>query len=631
MSLRAKVLLFVIVVSLSFVGASWLVQRVIMLPEFARLEEREADADLQRVTEAVRRDLDFLARSANDYAAWDDTYQYVRTGSRQYESANLVAETYENLNLDLLAILRPDGSLVWGRERTAEGRLAAAPDLTDLVGRRLRSILPVSQPNSKHAGFLTTPRGTLLLGAAAITTTDRSGPVRGALIMARFLSDTVVSELGARTGIGLALKRLDALSPADRQVLAHLPSPGDVWRDDRDPGVLRSYTLLRDLEGGAGLLLRADLPRVVTGRARQAAGWATRVSLAAGVLMSLVTWLVLTRMIVNPLSRVTRHAVRVGAEGQLHARLALEGRDEIAILGREFDQMVARLEEAQRKLVDVAHDAGRAEIAQDVLHNVGNVLNSAHVAAGLVSRTLANSETRSLAMAVRIMEEHRDDLAQFLSRDERGRHLPAFLAEVGSALDGENELLRREMATVSDSLDHIREIVRAQGEHARAQPLLELNEPGRLVDQALALTADSFQRHGIRVERRGDAGGPVPLDRHRVLQVLANLLANAKHAVRAAGRADPCITIALDRVPHERGERLCFQVTDNGVGIPPENLQRIFASGFTTRAGGRGRGLHSAANQAREMGGDLRVTSEGPGRGATFTLTVPAARPQEAG
>ena len=299
------------------------------------------------------------------------------------------------------------------------------------------------------------------------------------------------------------------------------------------------------------------------------------------------------------------------------------------MLAREFDQMVGRLEESQRKLVDVAHDAGRSEIAQDVLHNVGNVLNSANVSAGMVSQTLARSEVQSMGLAVRLMEEHRENLGQFLTQDERGRHLPAFLNELASQLAIENETLRKEMATVSASLDHISEIVRAQNEHAGAKPLLELTEPARVVDQALALTAESFQRDRIRVERRGEAPGPVLLDRHRILQVLANLLANAKHAVSATGRENPCVTITLDRIAGEQGDRLYFRVSDNGVGIPHENLDRIFASGFSTRPGGRGRGLHSAANQAREMGGDLGVASEGSGHGATFTLAVPARQAQE--
>lgn len=631
MSLRAKVLLFVMLISLSFIGASWLVQKVIMHPEFARLELREADADRQRVVEALHRDLEFLSRFANDYAAWDDTYNYLRNRNTKYEKANLVIETFENTKLDVMAYFLTDGTLVWGKARSAEGELVAAPDLISVLRRQLPTILPTMKANARQQGYLKTEQGILLLGAAPVTTTDLSGAILGSVILGRFLTDSVVAELAARTGISFGLHRVDTLSVAEREAMTHLSRAGAVWRDVSDPALLRSYTLLGDLEGQPALLLRSDLPRVVSAGARQAARWATLTSLAAGVLMSLAMWLVLTRMIVSPLTRVTRHAVQVGAEGQLHARLQLTGQDEIAVLGREFDRMVGRLEETQRKLVDVAHDAGRAEIAQDVLHNVGNVLNSAHVSAELASQTLARSEVPSLGQVVRLLEEHRDELGQFLERDERGRHLPAFLAELATELVTEHDTLGREMATVTNSLEHIREIVRAQNEHAGATPLLERMEPSLVMDQALALTADSFSRDHIQVERLVEAQGPLMLDRHRILQVLGNLLTNAMYAVSANGTSAPHIWITVDRVASPAGERLRFRVRDNGVGVPAENLDRIFVNGFSTRPGSRGRGLHSAANQAREMGGDLVVMSDGPGRGATFSLSIPAVPPKVPG
>jgi signal transduction histidine kinase len=287
------------------------------------------------------------------------------------------------------------------------------------------------------------------------------------------------------------------------------------------------------------------------------------------------------------------------------------------------------LQESQRKLVDVAHDAGRAEIAKDVLHNVGNVLNSASVSAEVASRTLANSEVPSLARAVQLLEEHRGALGEFLAQDPRGQLLPGFLAELSTELAKEQGTMRREVATITASLDHIREIVRAQNEHSAAAPLLARLEPGAVVEQALALTADSFQRHRIRVETVIETREPLLLDRHRLLQILGNLLTNAKLAVREAATDDPRIRIVVRQGDSPAGRRLLMAVTDNGVGIPHENLERIFGAGFSTRPGNRGRGLHSAANQARELGGDLTVVSEGPGRGATFTLSLPVVHPEE--
>jgi signal transduction histidine kinase len=143
------------------------------------------------------------------------------------------------------------------------------------------------------------------------------------------------------------------------------------------------------------------------------------------------------------------------------------------------------------------------------------------------------------------------------------------------------------------------------------------------VDQALAMTAGAHEGRAIRIERRTGSAGPAPLEKHRVLQILTNLLANARHAVDASECDDPRISIELDRVREGESEELRIAVGDNGVGIARESLERIFALGYSTRPDGWGVGLHSAANLAREMSGSLTAESDGPGRGAVFTLRLP--------
>jgi sensor domain CHASE-containing protein/anti-sigma regulatory factor (Ser/Thr protein kinase) len=622
-SIRFKLLLFVVTISASVASATLLVQQFVMLPEFAHLEQRQADDDVKRCEQALQRDLEFLSRSSGDYGTWDDTYEYVAGRDENYEGGNLVPETYDNLDIDVLMILRSDGGLVWGKRRADGGELVDARELVEAISRNRALLLGRAASRAKRDGIVITPHGLLLVGASAITTSDGQAPSQGTFLMGRFLDDAVVAALAERTGVALSMAPLDAVPASDRSALDHLSRPGASWRDSHDATKLRSYKLLGDVEGRPALLLRADLPRMVTGRARNAAASATLTSVVAGLLMSIVTWLVLARMIVAPLTQVTQHAVRVGAEGDLSARLELGGKDEIAVLAREFDRMVERLAVSRTELVEMAHGAGRAEIAVNVLHNVGNVLNSANVAANLMSRTLANSEVESLVAGVRMIEQHEADLVEFLSRDERGRHLPSFLVEVSAHLASETQTLRSETKTLCASIEHIRQIVRAQSEFSRSDHLIEPTDPAAVIEQALVLTSDSFEHHHIRVERRLHECGRVALDRHRVLQVVTNLIANAKHAVKGVDEKERWIAIELDRLPEPGDGVLCIRVVDNGVGIPPENLERIFSFGFSTRPGGQGVGLHSAANQAREMGGDLRAESAGAGHGAVFTLTLP--------
>jgi C4-dicarboxylate-specific signal transduction histidine kinase len=135
----------------------------------------------------------------------------------------------------------------------------------------------------------------------------------------------------------------------------------------------------------------------------------------------------------------------------------------------------------------------------------------------------------------------------------------------------------------------------------------------------------ALARHGVQVVREFAEVPLVSIDKHKALQILVNLIRNAKQALKEAAVKEKRLTL---RVTHSGPDKVAIVVQDNGVGIPSENLARIFQHGFTTKQDGHGFGLHSGANAAKEMGGSLSAASEGPGRGATFTLELPAATVQ---
>jgi PAS domain S-box-containing protein len=281
-----------------------------------------------------------------------------------------------------------------------------------------------------------------------------------------------------------------------------------------------------------------------------------------------------------------------------------------------------KLAVTQKELLEASRLAGMAEIASGVLHNIGNALNSVNTSAALLVEQIGRSRVGNLAKAAQMIEEHNADLAKFLTEDSRGRQLPGYLIQLAGLLGTEREGFQRELELLRRNIEHIKEIVAMQQSYARVSSLLEDIAPADLVEEALRISEASLSRHGIGVQRDFL---PVPLvrvTRHKVLQILVNLIRNAKHAMDDTGRTDKEMVIAL-RVGPTGGVQMI--VRDNGVGIPAENLPKMFTFGFTTRKTGHGFGLHSSANTARELGGSLRGESEGPGTGAVFTLDLPAA------
>lgn len=285
----------------------------------------------------------------------------------------------------------------------------------------------------------------------------------------------------------------------------------------------------------------------------------------------------------------------------------------------ERKQWEARLEALHQQLVEASRHAGMAEVATSVLHNVGNVLNSVNISATVVSDRVKNSATAKVGLLLQLLREHKADLATFLTADENGRKLVDYLEVLTEHLGDEKERVLEEIACLVRNIEHIKEIVAMQQAYARVAGVHEILNPVELVEDALRMQAASFVRHEVQLRREFAVTPSVTLDRHKVMQIVINLLQNARWACeKLAGAGEVVVKVG----PHG-ADRVRIEVADNGVGIPPDNLTRIFAHGFTTRSGGHGFALHSGALAAKEMGGSLIAESDGPGKGARFILELP--------
>ena len=278
------------------------------------------------------------------------------------------------------------------------------------------------------------------------------------------------------------------------------------------------------------------------------------------------------------------------------------------------------LEKVHKQLLEASRQAGRAEVATGVLHNVGNVLNSLNVSAMLVYERLHKSRVAHLVSVSAMMRAHSADLGAFLTHDPQGRRLPAFIHSLAERLGIEQAEILHELDSIKTSITHIKEIVALQQNYAKASGIIEALPASELVDVAVGMNGAAFDRHRVELVRDFSEVPTVRVDKHKVLQILINLLRNAKYAVSESYRADKRITVG---VKSSNPGHVKIIVADNGIGIAPENLSRIFGHGFTTKKDGHGFGLHSAALAAKEMSGSLSVHSDGVGHGAIFTLELP--------
>jgi PAS domain S-box-containing protein len=278
------------------------------------------------------------------------------------------------------------------------------------------------------------------------------------------------------------------------------------------------------------------------------------------------------------------------------------------------------LEDANRQLMDANRQAGMAEVATGVLHNVGNVLTSINVTANILSDRFRDSKVTSIFKVCALLRDQSADLPAFFAKDPRGAKLPGYLESLANTLDQERTETMADLSTLLKSIDHVKDIIWMQQSYASVAGVVEPLVLNEAIEDALKLSNNALLRHNVHVTREFAMTPPARAERHKVLQILVNLISNAKKAMDVKEPSQRRMTLRLENTPHDT---VLIKVIDNGIGISAENLTKIFSHGFTTRKDGHGFGLHSSANAAKQMGGSLNAHSEGPGKGATFVLELP--------
>jgi len=284
----------------------------------------------------------------------------------------------------------------------------------------------------------------------------------------------------------------------------------------------------------------------------------------------------------------------------------------------------AEKEKLYQQLMNASRQAGMADVASSVLHNVGNVLNSINVSTDTLLKTLKKPMVGDVCRIASMFNDHQDNLQEFLTADPKGKQIPAYLGLVAESLSGSHQTIQGELDSLVKKVDHIKQVIMSQQDIARAGNIREPASSEDLMEQALLMALPEPEKYHIQVVREYSLVPTIMTDRHQVLQVLVNLITNAKNAMVEHSGTTRCLTLRIgvfsDRTPFSR-----FEVVDTGGGIKQDNLPKLFAQGFTTRKAGHGLGLHSAAIVAKNLGGALHAQSAGEGQGATFTLDLPLA------
>jgi sensor domain CHASE-containing protein len=581
------------------------VQKQVLMPSFAELEREDAETSMKRIGYTLDMTLESLELTAADWGNWADVYQFVQSPNAAFVSANITPVAMKQLKVNAMLIVDLNGGYVLSSARDLD--TGQPLDLDLAAGKALPADFPWRknlEQGKSASGLLRTNQGVMMIAAAPVLDGSGGGKPLGMVVMGRLLTAAQVHMIGAQAQTTLAM--LDHSPAAEEQ----------VTETEAATHVLKPFM---DIYGKPLMSFRVDIPRRITARGHGAVTYASLYLIGAAVTVLILLVVALNRIVLRPLARVTRHAVAVGDGTDLTARLNIPGQDEIALLAREFDRMVERVADSRRQLVDQSFQAGFAELAKGVLHNLGNAMTPLGVRVSklgdrLRDAPLSHVEQATAELADKDVDEaRRADLQEFLNLACRELAVTVKDAQTDIAV------VQRQATIVQTALT---ELMRS----TRNVHVVESVRLPDLVAQTLEIVPDTCrQRLVVDTDESLRKVGAVQVARTVLRLILQNLIINAADAVRDAGRDKGVLHFAAEIVGDADNEQLHLHCKDDGVGIAADNLQRVFDKGFSTksRETNYGIGLHWCANAISALGGRIWAASEGPGLGASMHLMLP--------
>ena len=605
MNIRTKLISLLAVLFAVLIVLEIGVQNQVLMPSFAELERDDAETSMKRIGYALDMTLESLEVTAADWGNWADVYQFVQSPNAGFVSANITPVALKQLKVNAMLIVDLNGRYVLSSARSLD---TGEPLDLDLAAR---TALPTDFPWRKNLeqgksarGLLRTNRGVMMIAAAPVLAGSGGGKPLGMVIMGRLLTAAQVHLIGAQAQTTLAM--LERAPTGEEQ----------VTETEAATQVVKPFM---DIYGRPLMSFRVDVPRRITERGHVAVTYASLYLIGAAITVLVLLVVALNRIVLRPLARVTRHAVAVGEGTDLTARLNIPGQDEIARLAREFDRMVERVADSRRQLVDQSFQAGFAELAKGVLHNLGNAMTPLGVRVSKLGDRLRDAPSSHVQQALAELADHgvaperRADLEEFLGL--ACRELAATVKEAQSDV----AVVQRQATIVQTALT---ELMRS----TRNVHVVESVRLPDLVAQTLEIVPDSCrQRLVVDSDESLRKVGAVQVARTVLRLILQNLIINAADAVRDAGRDQGVLHFAAEIVRDADSEHLHLHCKDDGVGIAADNLQRVFDKGFSTKARetNYGIGLHWCANAIAALGGRIWAVSDGPGLGASMHLMLP--------
>jgi len=631
MTLRKKTLVIIGVTFISLIASLYFIPRMVLLSSFAELEKQNTHQNVERAVCALSDTLCSLGTTADDWAAWDDTYTFIEDANAEYIKTNLVDETFITMRLNLMLFINSSGCIVFGK----------AFDLYN------EEEIPVPQSLQKHlsdkevlwhhpdteggiAGVLLLPECPMLVASEPILTSRKEGPIHGALIMGRYLDASEIERLAEITHLPLTIERFN-----DSQIPHHLQRAKSSLSEEApilvrplDAQSIAGYALLEDIYGEPAIILSISMPREIYKQGQATISYLVLPLVVVGLVFGVVTMSLLERQVLSRLIRLSKSVAGISTSGDLSMRVPMGGKDEISKLADTINVMMESLEQSGKALQEKSE---RLDAQNEELRATEEQLRSAKEE--LEDRV--KERTAELEAANKRLKQTQEQLV----RSER-------LAAIGQLAGGVGHELRNPLGAIKNAAYYVKGKI-AKSELGQKEPRVmeflnimddEINTSNKIINDLLGFSRvgkpsvsptqinnvieDALSHttipENIELIKKLDAELPqVEIDTSQIQQVLVNMISNAVQAMPEGGK--------LIIGAREKDGFIEVRIADTGCGIPQEAIDKIFDPLFTTKAKGIGLGLAVCKAIIDRHEGKIEVKSQ-VGKGTTFIIKLPLKR-----
>lgn len=632
MSLKLKVLIVLGTFYFFYAIAALMVQYFVLYPSFLDLERSEANKDMDRVIQALNGEIGYIDTLCHDWGAWNDTYDFMKSRSQDYIESNTAMSTFIDNDLNLIYYLDNYGKTAWGvtygynKEKEVplnlfegfEGSYSSHP----LIQKK--GNLPLSETNT--TGILSSRFGPILISARPILTSDNIGPVRGTLLMGRFLLQPTIDKLKRQTKVDFQVVPImgEELTEKQKIYLDKLSVDPSFQVEEESTTMLNVYNIYKDIHGKPAILIIAKINRKISMNGELTIRYALYSLLIEGIMIMIIIWLLLHWTILKPTSQLRDHVLSISKTADLTARLEIKKNDELGELYHEFDHMMDQLVKTRKKLQEQSYYAGMAEMMAGLLHNIRNTLNPAVGNLDLIQNTLR-------AAPIKNVKKTEKELTEGEIAEEREKALIRYLILASADLSERVQLSDEKLATVAERINEVEQILEDHRHWAYSSRPMEKLVLKTLIHESIRMLSDEF-RENIRIDWNPELSEMEPFNGFSVLlkQVFVNVLLNAAESIQK--RINPKSTVwderghiqinaSIDTTGNNR--MIHIRINDNGEGMEKETLKKVFARGYSSKENSSGIGLHWCSNIITSMHGKIYAASNGLGEGSTIHIHLP--------